>query len=797
MKQETRNINFVGILLFIVLGLIVISMLDFDRSEIKNGDVKNFQSIDELKTFLKENQKMNEASGFIGRDSFNKGVGVPSIASAEDSGNAGSAEMRQGADDYSTTNIQVKGVDEADVIKNDGRYIYNIAGNKVVITDAYPANGMKIISEIELKDKNIRGIFLNDDRLVVFAEGYERVYGDKEEGVATEVAVDSKIAGGFAPAGGADMAIYPYYGGESKLYVYIYDISSRENPQLDDEIVIDGNYANSRMIGDYIYVISSKYVNNEGPILPMLKVNGVEERIAISEVYYFDYYDYGYVFNSISAINVEDGGINSKVYMTGTTNNIYVSNDNIYMTYTKTLSQRDYFDDAVRKVILPILPESEKSKVNDILNSGKEYYEKSNEINKIVSDYSRSLKGDEKSDFDEELFEELDKFQRELSRDSTKTVVHKINIDEEEINYQGEGEVRGTVLNQFSMDEFNGNFRIATTSGQSWEGNSENNLYVLDGDLKLIGKLEGLAEGESIYSARFMGERAYLVTFKQIDPFYVVDLSNAENPKVLGYLKIPGYSNYLHPYDEDHIIGIGKDVDESIDTAVKGIKVSIFDVKDVENPRESAKIIVGERGTESNALYDHKAILFDKERNLLVLPISLVEIDKSKYNGKIPSDAYGQMVWQGAMVFDINLDEIKVRGKITHFDNIIKYKPASEEPVGAERKDDAGNVWVKVKENSWKMKESAKEDEVEADYRYGMPESDYTWNDDSIDYLPGGIRHNPFYDYKNQIERSLYIGDTLYTVSPGKIKANDLDDLTEISKIDLPFTQQYYGRVAY
>lgn len=809
MKDEIKNISFVGILLFIVFGLIVISLLDFGKEEVSGEELKSFDSYDELKAFLKNSDELNQGIyGFGGGRGalVEKAVGTPSIASADDAGSGGraeSSETRQAADDYSATNIQVKGVDEADVIKNDGRYIYNIVGNKVVIVDAYPANGMNILSEIEFKDKSIREMFLNEDKLIVFAEGYEQtvISGGGSEG---NVRSSGKAAAGSGGAVVADMAIYPgYYGGESRLYVFIYDISNRGDPQLEDEISVDGNYANSRMIGDYVYIISSKYVNNEGPIMPMFKVNGVEERIAISDLYYFDYYDYNYVFNIISAVNVKSGEVNNKVYLTGSANNIYVSTDNIYLTYTKYLNERDYFEDIVREIMIPILSDSEREKINEVLDSDKGYNDKASEVNEIVADYSKSLKGDERADFDQKLYNGLDKFQREIRKESTRTIVHKIGVDEEKIEYKNEGEVRGSILNQFSMDEFDGNFRIATTSGEIWDGSSENNLYVLDEDLNIVGKIEKLAPGEKIYSARFIGERAYLVTFKKTDPFFVIDLSSAENPKVLGYLKIPGYSDYLHPYDETHIIGVGK---EAIDASegesfgrdfawYQGLKIAIFDVSDVNNPKESAKIVIGDRGTNSDALYNHKAFLFDKKKNLLVLPVNLAKIDSERYGGKIGPSSYGETVWQGAYVFDIKQDEIKVKGQITHFDEMKKYGPAKDEPIGAERKDSGGNTWIKVKENSWKMKESDnKETEAIAkpDY-YPVPDGDYMWNDEIIDSQPGGIHYNPFYDYKYQVQRSLYIGDVLYTVSPAKIKANDLNSIEEISKVDLPYPKENYG----
>ena len=150
-----------------------------------------------------------------------------------------------------------------------------------------------------------------------------------------------------------------------------------------------------------------------------------------------------------------------------------------------------------------------------------------------------------------------------------------------------------------------------------------------------MGKIENLASGEQLHSARFIAERCYLVTFNQIDPLFVVDLTQPTNPMVLGNLTIPGYSDFLQPYDATHLIGIGKDVNANIDankvetpgdvyyTAVLGLKVSLFDVSNVANPKETSSIVIGDSGTTSEALTDPKAILFDASRNLLVLPVEL------------------------------------------------------------------------------------------------------------------------------------------------------------------------------
>jgi uncharacterized secreted protein with C-terminal beta-propeller domain len=299
------------------------------------------------------------------------------------------------------------------------------------------------------------------------------------------------------------------------------------------------------------------------------------------------------------------------------------------------------------------------------------------------------------------------------------TVVHRISLNNGNATYMTTGSVPGTPLNQFSMDEYNGYFRIATSGyGTVTMGSSRfsmmgysTNLYVLDNSLKVVGKIEGLAQGEKFHSARFMNDRAYLVTFKKTDPLFVIDLSNPTMPSVLGELQVNGYSDYLQPYDQTHLIGIGKDtVDEGSFAYYQGVKISLFDVSDTAHPKEIGNYVIGARGSDSPALNDHKAVLFDYSMNLLVIPVSVAP---ASMLGASPFQ-YNTITWQGAYVFKISLNGIMFRGGITHL-------PLGETPV-----------WNN--QNGW-------------------------------------------------ITRSLYIGNVLYTISNTMVKMNSLDNLNELSTV--------------
>jgi uncharacterized secreted protein with C-terminal beta-propeller domain len=305
------------------------------------------------------------------------------------------------------------------------------------------------------------------------------------------------------------------------------------------------------------------------------------------------------------------------------------------------------------------------------------------------------------------------------------TQVYRFTLKNGEAKLIARGEVPGTLLNQFSMDEQNGFLRIATTTGEVWFGSgnpSKNNLYVLNADLEIVGSLEDLAPGERIYSVRFIGSRGYMVTFRTVDPLFVIDLKDPENPFLLGELKIPGYSTYMHPYDEDHIIGFGMDT-EAIqlkdengkiigETVMQlGIKIAMFDVSDVNNPREKFKVNIGDSGTYSDLLYNHKALLFSKDKNLMAFPLTEMKGDNrmTKFD------------FQGLYVFSIDEKQgFELKAKITHLSD--------------------------------KERESA---------------SEY------------------WFDYNKAVERGLYINDVLYTISKAYIKANSLTTYEELGILDL------------
>ncbi len=514
-----------------------------------------FSSFEELENFLMTNveqAKNLEEKGWI-----------PLLQGGEatrmDSETYGATEA---ASDYSPTNIQVAGVDEADTVKTDGEYLYVISNNTIIILKAYPPEAAQILSKITLNETYNTQIYIDQDKLAVLGNNYV-----------------------VAPT----YRLYPYYLGNTFLRVY--DISNRSKPLLTRTMGLNGTLSGSRRIGDYIYLavnqpaLQSKVGQTEQEVtLPKIYSDDTLIEVQATEVRYVNMTDIFYYFTTIIAVNIQNDTQEPtyEPFLIGSTATMYVSARNMYLT----------------------MPNNNMWLLAEV-----------------------AARQDE-------------------------TLIYRVKLDQENILCEAQGAISGYILNQFSMDEYDNIFRVATTTWTN-EG-TKNNIYTLNMTLHTIGKLEGLAPGERIYSARFIGNRCYLVTFRQVDPFYVIDLKTPTKPKVLGYLKIPGFSGYLHPYDEQHIIGIGKQD--------SNVKLSLFNVTDVTAPTEAVdSFIISASWSDTPVLQDHKAFLFAKSKQLLVLPISthFTVFKDGKY--------YTTNHYQGAYIFNITLEEgFKLKGTITH-----------------------------------------------------------------------------------------------------------------------------------
>ncbi|MGN7175341.1 hypothetical protein BK139_19950 [Paenibacillus sp. FSL R5-0490] len=534
-------------------------------------------SREELNSYFSRMLK-EERTFFSGRD----------MAVSEESSSAKSSEDSAGTD-FSGTNVQVSGIDEADLIKTDGTHIYKISENKVQIIKAVPADKMELESQLTFNgDFSPYQLFIEGTQLIILGHSYKDIPGS----IGKESS-EKKIAPAF-----------------QSVKTIVYNVENKQKPKQIREADIEGSLLASRLMDGKVYLITSYH-----PEYWILERN---ENADLRPRYY----------DTAGSKEQQIVDYNEIKYFPGSQNANYIN-----------IAVLDL--NAGRKPLA----------VTSYLGSGNEFYMSQNNLYLAATQYNNEIIAD-----------------RQMPHPDTS--IFKFNIKDGEVEFQTSAEIKGTVLNQFSMDEYNGNFRVVTTKGEAWDERtpSSNSLYILDKNLKQIGQLEDLAKGERIYSARFMNDRIYMVTFKETDPLFVIDGSNPEKPCVLGELKIPGFSNYLHPLDKNHLIGFGHDTkitggkgagSQPVITT-DGVKISLFDVSDTSNPVEKDTEIIGGRGTYSPLNYDHKALLVDKKKNLYGFPISI-------YQNKEGSQFESTFDFQGALVYKITVQNgIELQSEITH-----------------------------------------------------------------------------------------------------------------------------------
>ncbi len=388
-----------------------------------------------------------------------------------------------------------------------------------------------------------------------------------------------------------------------KTGMIIYDVTDKISPKEERRIEIQGNYVSSRMIKNNIYFIANKsiYISN------LLK----EDYEELNEKDYMPKYKDTFEDSQEKCIEY------SNIYYTDD-----ISNANYLMTVGVNLDTEEEAD------------------IKTVLGAGEYVY--SSEDNMYIA-FSKSNYA--------ENYEMID----------SKTDILKFNLNNGKIIFDSKTVVDGIVNNQFSMDEEANFYRIATTIGNvdNINQNTSSNLYILNEKLEKVGEITGIAPNEKIYSVRYTEDKAYIVTFKQTDPLFVIDLSNPTMPKILGELKIPGYSTYLHPYDENHIIGFGYDTTANGNRiTTNGLKMVMFDITDYNNPKEMFKVTISGKNAYSELEYNHKALLYSKEKNIIGFPIINYGNSKTKTSFQIYNiDLNNGFIMKGEILGDNQIIE--------------------------------------------------------------------------------------------------------------------------------------------
>ena len=581
------------------------------------------------------------------------GISIDSIQSSESTmaNSSGSSNMLKNSttstNDYSKTNIQVENVDEADITKTDGNYIYSLSENNVIISDVRDPENIKIASKITVGAGAPEDLLLYNNKLIIISSD-----------------------GSYS---------------KQNTIVYIYNIDDKEHPYSIKSYTLYEPYYTTRCINNMLYVISSGKLRKENSeIITYYKEDYDQKDIDCKSIKYLKNIktDTQTLISSIDLNNI-NSNINVQSYLIDI-DNAYISENSIYLADTSYEYSKEKIDPPLYTLF------TLKGIFGPILYENGSY----------------------------------------TSNNSTKTNIYKFDIKDGKIEYKAKIKLDGKIINQFSLDEFDNNLRVAI------QNNDGSKVVVLNNTLNKIGETPYLAKGEKMYSSRFIGNKAYLVTYQTIDPLYVIDISNPTNPKVLGELKIPGYSTYLHPYDETHLIGIGMETKETVNrnsqgkvtsttAKIVGMKMALFDVSNVKNPIQISSTVIGDSRTTSAILTNHKALLFSKEKELIAIPVNNYAEDFEITNADDNSSLINSYtnynkkhISEGYLVYKINLtDGFKQKGTITH-------------------KSDTSNT-------------------------------------------------NYYYYSKSRLLRGMYINNNLFTVSEDFLKVNSLDDLKQISELNL------------
>ena len=368
--------------------------------------------------------------------------------------------------------------------------------------------------------------------------------------------------------------------------------------------------------GNKIYLVTKQYIDTYHPCpIKPLTVGDVPVSISCGEIYHpVNSVPVDVTFVAMT-LNSNSGKVEQKTSFVGSSGSsvVYMSEQGIYLTYSYSNSIISFFAGFLKEAASDLFPQHLVDRINKLDSYDISEAAKMMEFGIIIEKYQNSLDDDERMRIENEMENRMVDYYKKHRRELERTGIVKIGL--KDLTIQASGSVPGYPLNQFALDEYNNDLRIATTIGENWNvfnsgGESANDVYVLDSDLKLQGFVQDLGLGERIYSVRFLGEMGYVVTYRQIDPFYVLDLSDPKNPEVKGELKIPGYSSYLHPLAKDRILGIGKEDWK--------VKLSLFDVSTPSDPKEIAKYNLDE--SYSDVLSTHHAFLQDSKHNIFFMP---------------------------------------------------------------------------------------------------------------------------------------------------------------------------------
>lgn len=539
------------------------------------------------------------------------GFGGPWIAeeAAADSsiGGARTSAAPQAGVDYSTTNVQEAGVDEPDLVKTDGERILALANNTLFFVDVNDGDPI-VTDSLRLVDSWGYDILMAGDTVLVLGTA------QSTPGIGD--------AARFAPE---------YYGGTTSTLTQI-DISDPGDLRIVSTMYVDGTYLTARMVGDTARVVIDSFPT--GLVFEMPEGSGLRaEREALEA----------------NRDVIRNSTIENWLPYQVTESADGTASEGVLVSCEAVHHPEDFAGlGTVVVLTLDVGDRLDAAASTAIFAEGGTVYASADNLYVATTRW-------------------VDWSAVEDAAPQVTTQIHKFDIaDPRTALYRASGEVDGYLLNQFAMSEYEGDLRVATTSSPEWwfeTSESSSQVIVLREDgglLESIGSVGDLGRGERIFSVRFVGELGFVVTFRQTDPLYTIDLSDPTTPRTLGELKINGYSAYLHPLDRDRILGVGQDADD--DGRILGSQLSLFDVSDLANPDRLDRLTI-EDGY-SDVEWDHRAFLYWPQESIAVIPLARYLWDETS-----ETEDY----FAGALIVKVTDDRLTEVKRITHAEDDRKW----------------------------------------------------------------------------------------------------------------------------